>query len=134
MAYNNPNVLKLDAPLRPMTRWSWTFTPTAPVAATTTPGLPAAPTGALIGLVLGTLAFVAIALVVGNASLGLGVAIALVAAGAIASSIGLLLPWSLSRIGIDPAFGAGPVATIVQDFLTILVYFVVMTRLVDVAP
>ena len=47
----------------------------------------------------------------------------------LASSLGLLLPWLLSRMGLDPAFGSGPVATIIQDVLTILVYFQVMTFL-----
>jgi magnesium transporter len=33
-------------------------------------------------------------------------------------------------MGLDPAFGSGPVATIIQDVLTIIIYFVVMTWLV----
>jgi magnesium transporter len=35
----------------------------------------------------------------------------------------------LSRLGLDPAFGSGPVATIIQDVLTIIIYFTVMTSL-----
>jgi magnesium transporter len=87
-------------------------------------------TGAAIGLVLGLVAFLAVWGVFGSFAVGLGVAISLSAAGTLASAIGLLLPWVLSRLDIDPAFGSGPVATIVQDTLTILVYFLVMTRLV----
>ena len=34
-----------------------------------------------------------------------------------------------AAIGIDPAFGSGPLATIIQDVLTILLYFMVMTTL-----
>jgi magnesium transporter len=86
-------------------------------------------TGGLIGLVLGLLAFVGIAAVFGNLVMGLGVGLSLFAAGAVASSIGLLLPWMLSRLGLDPAFGSGPVATIIQDVLTIIIYFAVMTWL-----
>jgi magnesium transporter len=33
-------------------------------------------------------------------------------------------------LAIDPAFGSGPVATIVQDVLTIIIYFLVVTALV----
>jgi magnesium transporter len=44
-----------------------------------------------------------------------------------------MFPWALGRIGLDPAFGAGPVATIAQDVLTIVIYFVVMTKMVAVA-
>jgi hypothetical protein len=51
------------------------------------------------------------------AVVGLGVGISLFAAGTLASFIGLLLPWMLSNI--DPAFGSGPVATIIQNVLTI---------------
>ncbi|WP_084572842.1 magnesium transporter [Methylocapsa aurea] len=51
----------------------------------------------------------------------------LFAAGTVASSIGLLLPWILSRLGLDPAFGSGPVATVIQDGVTILIYFEVMS-------
>jgi len=60
---------------------------------------------------------------------GVTFGISLFAAGTLASFIGLLLPWMLSRVNIDPAFGSGPVATIIQDVLTILIYFWVMTLL-----
>jgi magnesium transporter len=60
------------------------------------------------------------------------VALSLLFAGTLASAIGLLFPWSLARLNVDPAFGAGPVGTIVQDVLTILVYFLVMTILLGV--
>jgi len=55
----------------------------------------------------------------------------LLVGGTLASAIGLLLPWSLSRLNVDPAFGSGPVATILQDVLTILLYFFVMTSLLQ---
>jgi magnesium transporter len=86
-------------------------------------------TGAMIGLALGVIAFLGIWLAFGEPRIGFGVGISLFIAGSLASSIGLFLPWVLSRLGVDPAFGSGPVATIVQDVLTIAVYFAVMTRL-----
>lgn len=86
-------------------------------------------TGGLIGLALASVAFLGVWLVLGNVLLGVGVAISLLAAGTLASSVGLLLPWILSRANIDPAFGSGPVATIIQDVLTILIYFTVMSML-----
>ena len=86
-------------------------------------------TGGLIGLALAMLAFFGVWLIFGNIVVGLGVGISLFAAGTLASFIGLLLPWMLSRVNIDPAFGSGPVATIIQDVLTILIYFWVMTLL-----
>ncbi len=86
-------------------------------------------TGSIIGIVLGILAFLGVAVVFGDVRLGLGVGLSMAFAGTLASAIGLMLPWSLSRLGIDPAFGSGPVATIIQDTLTILVYFLVMSAL-----
>lgn len=85
-------------------------------------------TGGIIGLLLGGIAALAIWLTFADARLGLGVGISLLVAGTIASGVGLVLPWLLSRFDIDPAFGSGPVATIVQDLLTILVYFLVVGR------
>ena len=90
-------------------------------------------TGGMIGLTLGIVAFAAIWAFFGNATIGLGVAISLVWAGTLASAIGMLLPWLLSRFGLDPAFGSGPVGTILQDALTIAVYFFVVTRVVGIA-
>jgi magnesium transporter len=31
----------------------------------------------------------------------------------------------LSRLGRDPAFGSGPLATVIQDLLSIAIYFLV---------
>ncbi len=78
--------------------------------------------GVLIGLALGALVFPAVWLAFGDARLALVVAGALLGAGGAASALGLLLPWTLARLGADPAFGAGPVATIVQDVLSLLIY------------
>ena len=36
------------------------------------------------------------------------------------------LPWLLSRAGRDPAFGSGPLATVVQDLLSLLIYFAIV--------
>jgi magnesium transporter len=87
-------------------------------------------TGGMIGLVLGLASMLAVWMVFGNAAIAAGVGVSLTVAGILASAIGLIFPWSLSRIGLDPAFGAGPVATIFQDVLTIFIYFLVMTKVV----
>jgi magnesium transporter len=39
------------------------------------------------------------------------------------------LPWLLNRLGRDPAFGSGPLGTIIQDVLTLLIYFLAVTWL-----
>jgi magnesium transporter len=43
--------------------------------------------------------------------------------GALASTLGLLLPWLLSGPGTDPAFGSGPLAPSVQHVLTRVIHF-----------
>jgi magnesium transporter len=83
-------------------------------------------TGLLIGLTLAVLAFPVVA-VAFDVRLALSVAAAILVAGGVATTIGLLLPWLLQRLGTDPAFGSGPVATIIQDVLSLLIYFVIAT-------
>jgi len=84
-------------------------------------------TGLLIGLVLGALTFPAVWLAFGDWQLALAVTVALFAAGGVSTSIGLLLPWLLQKLGTDPAYGSGPLATIIQDVLSLLIYFAAVT-------
>lgn len=79
--------------------------------------------GLLIGVALGLAAAPMIGLAFGDWPLAATVAISIAVAGGVASTVGLLLPWMLSHAGFDPAFGSGPVATVVQDVLSLLVYF-----------
>ncbi len=83
-------------------------------------------TGMLIGVTLGALAFLPIWLAFGNVRLAAAVSISIFVAGTIAAAIGLGLPWLFARRGLDPAYGSGPVATVIQDILSILVYFAVL--------
>ena len=80
-------------------------------------------TGLLIGVVLALLAFPMIWWVFGEPRLAAAVALALAGASIVASVLGLVLPWLLARTGSDPAYGSGPLATIVQDVLSLLIYF-----------
>ena len=42
------------------------------------------------------------------------------------TTAGLVFPWILARAGRDPAYGGGPPATIIQDVLTLLIYFAIV--------
>lgn len=87
-------------------------------------------TGVLIGILIGA-AFFAFALIGwDNADVALAVALALAASCSIATSVATVLPRVLSRLGADPAFGSGPLATIIQDLLSIAVYLVIATPIV----
>ena len=39
----------------------------------------------------------------------------------------MAMPWLFDVIGIDPAFGSGPLATVIQDLLSIWIYLLVAT-------
>jgi magnesium transporter len=83
-------------------------------------------TGMLIGACLGLASFLPIWLIFGDARLAGAVATAIFAAGTVAAALGLLLPWWIAHSGRDPAFGSGPLATVVQDIVSLLVYFAVV--------
>jgi magnesium transporter len=87
-------------------------------------------TGFLIGAVLALLALPLVYWRWGEAAVAFAVALALLAACSIASAIALLLPWTLRFCGQDPAFAAGPLATVIQDLLSVLLYFLVCLAIV----
>lgn len=80
-------------------------------------------TGALIGAILGTVTFAGVWIVFRDLNLATAVAVALFGAAAVATTVGLVFPWALARAGRDPAYGSGPLATIIQDVLTLAIYF-----------
>ena len=83
-------------------------------------------TGMLIGATLGLISFPAIVVAFGDARLAAAVAMSVFFAGSVAAAMGLLFPWVLARFRRDPAYGSGPVATVIQDILSLLVYFAVI--------
>lgn len=84
-------------------------------------------TGALMGLIFFAVSFPAVLLVLGSADLALTVAITLFAASTVATLVAVVLPLALHRSGRDPAFGSGPLGTVVRDLLSLLIYFAVAT-------
>ncbi|MEK6480631.1 magnesium transporter [Catalinimonas sp. 4WD22] len=86
-------------------------------------------TGTLIGIILGILSLPVSLYISQNIQIAWIVSVSVVAAGTVATSVGLLLPWTLQRFGLDPAFGSGPLATIMQDILSILIYLMIANAL-----
>jgi len=78
------------------------------------------------GLAIGTgLALVAAPLMLwrwGAPGVTLVLALSLVSTCAVATVVAIVLPWLISRLGFDPAFGSGPLATVIQDLLSIVIY------------
>lgn len=93
-----------------------------------------APKEALTGLIIGTLVavlFVPLGLLVfGDLQIMLAVGLALFVSCAIASVVAMGLPYLLSRLGRDPAYGSGPLSTVIQDLLTILCYCAIVSTVV----
>lgn len=87
-------------------------------------------TGVIIGATLALIAFLPIWWWFTDVNLALAVSVALFAAGTVATTIGVLFPWLLAKLGRDPAFGSGPIGTIVQDVLSLVIYFVTISTLV----
>jgi magnesium transporter len=79
--------------------------------------------GLLIGITLAMLLRGPIWWWFGDADLAVAVAVALLAASTCATTIGFALPWLLARTGRGPAFGSGPIATIIRDMLSLLICF-----------
>lgn len=92
-----------------------------------------AATGVVIGLVIGLIAAPLVLWRWGNADLALGVGLALFGACSVATLVAMLLPAALDRFGIDPAFGSGPLATVIQDLLSIVIYFAVVSAVIPPA-
>ena len=49
---------------------------------------------------------------------------------AIAPLIALIIPDILFKKHTDPALGAGPMTTVIQDFISLLIYFAIATLIV----
>lgn len=87
-------------------------------------------TGVIIGLAVGLAFFAFTAIGWGDAEVALAVGLALVASCTIATGVAMLLPTLFVRFSADPAFGSGPLATVIQDLLSILAYFAVVAAIV----
>lgn len=82
-------------------------------------------TGLAIGLCLALVAGPLVWWRWGDAEVALTVGLSVLAACSTATLAAMALPWLLDRADLDPAFGSGPLATVVQDLLSILIYFAI---------
>jgi magnesium transporter len=87
-------------------------------------------TGLIIGALIAAAFFPFALLVWNDANIAGAVSLALFVSCSTATIVAMALPYILARLGRDPAFGSGPLATVIQDLLSILVYFAVAVALV----
>lgn len=88
-------------------------------------------TGLVIGALIALVSYPATLLVWHDSQVSAAVSLSLFAACSVAAVVAMLLPWVFSKLKVDPAFGSGPLATVVQDLLSILVYLTVSTAVVS---
>ena len=90
-------------------------------------------TGAIIGLICGTVVGVAAVWFVDAGTdgvrLGAVVGFAMIVAISISAAIGTVVPLLLDRWGKDPALGAGPFITTVNDIVALFIYMSIATAL-----
>lgn len=87
-------------------------------------------TGLLVGLLLAAGLLPLTLLIWGNLAVAVAVSISLLAASSIATVVAMALPWLFHSLGKDPAFGSGPLATVIQDLLSIAIYLVIARAIV----
>lgn len=85
-------------------------------------------TGLLIGLAISAVAFPLLYWRWESTDVALGISLSIFGACSTASATAMIIPWALSRMGLDPAYGSGPLATVIQDVLSILIFFLIATR------
>lgn len=86
-------------------------------------------TGVAIGLATAVVAYLLVRIIWHEATLATIVALSLFAACSVATVVALALPVALHRLHVDPAFAAGPLATVIQDLLSLLIYFAIATAM-----
>ena len=87
-------------------------------------------TGALVGATVAGAFYPLAVWVWGDSQVALAAALSLLAACSIATVVAMLLPFLFTALGKDPAFGSGPLGTVIQDLLSIVIYFAISTNLV----
>ncbi len=79
--------------------------------------------GTLIGLALGIFGGVGATLVSQSTSIGLIVGLSLFIASTLSSVLACITPLIFRAFGKDPALGSGPLTTVLQDALSLVIYF-----------
>lgn len=79
--------------------------------------------GVCLGIIMGILGALGALIISQSADVALVVGLTLLSASTIASVLASVVPMTLRALGKDPALGSGPLATALQDILSLLIYF-----------
>jgi magnesium transporter len=86
-----------------------------------------ATTGLIIGSIVGISSTLVLALWTGNFRVAVIVGLSVFSSAVTATIIASCLPWVVSVLKGDPAAASGPVATVIQDFLSVTIYLGIAT-------
>lgn len=86
-------------------------------------------TGIMIGLVLAVISFPFLVWSWSDSTLALSTSLSLFAACSTATITAMFLPLAFDLFKFDPAYGSGPIATVIQDVLSILIYFMITSAI-----
>ncbi len=86
--------------------------------------------GSLLGIVMGLLGGIGAVFISGQPQIGLVVGISLFVASTLAATLATTIPMIFKLLDKDPALGSGPLATAIQDVLSIVIYFVFVVLLI----
>jgi magnesium transporter len=86
--------------------------------------------GFLLGAALGILLFIYSMVVFNDTDVSFIVAISITISSVCSVIVATLVPLALRHFGRDPAIGAGPFTTIVQDILALFIYFIIAAILI----
>jgi magnesium transporter len=82
--------------------------------------------GLILGLLIGSVTY----LWFGTIALPLTLGLAVFATVLFSVIVAVLLPWSFNRYGQDPALATGPLATVIRDISSLLIYFFIAAAIV----
>lgn len=84
-----------------------------------------------MGVVLGLITGLFAALWLSGPAVGLVVGLSLTLTITFATMLGFLIPFILTKLGVDPAAGSGPLITTLQDITGLFIYFTLATLLLE---
>lgn len=84
----------------------------------------------IVGALLGALVGIVTYWWFGTVAVPLTLALAVFATVLFSVIVAVLLPWTFHRAGHDPALATGPLATVIRDISSLLIYFAIATLIV----
>jgi magnesium transporter len=83
-----------------------------------------------ISVILGVVLAIVSAILYGDWKISWVLAVAIIGASMSSLITGLVVPFIFRRMKLDPANASGPIATIIQDILSVLIYFLIATAII----